>query len=585
MGDKRKLNIKKLNINMNKNKTNWLIAFATVIFIIFSFVMAGTWTFQTNDDIFLKSIVSGEITGTPSPYMIHSGYLWGLIISTEYKLFPSIPWYGIMLCLVHFSAMLLILYRILRKVKFKGKNIVVPIVFYVVSWVVWYQQIARIQYTVTAFIAAGVAIFWYITTERNLPLGKFLIHNIPAFLYALISINIRDTAFLGTMLLAAAIWLADFLSKKEYRKQFAFLAGIVIIVVGSVSIDTLAYSNNEWREFELYNDDRETILDYYGFPEYDSHRELYEQLDITYASFMSATQDYQLTLDDNINAGSMHTLAEVAEKEYKQTHPFKERCITAARNFVAHNLGYQDRPCSFLVILLYIIIILATIAKKNKEVLWKIAILFVSRMMTWGYLFYMGRVLGRVTQPLFMIEFLCLIGIVITLQQKLKFERWLQVAALVLSTVIIVKSGVPPIISLNQLLEAGEINRQAFRELKDYCNENIDNFYYIDTESIAQNTEAILEKQQDSYLNYIVMGSWLPNSPLITEKLKDKGIDEAESALINNEHVYYLCEKERYLTANHLFDYLKEKYGSISMSIFDELELQNGIHILVIDVG
>ncbi|MBP5564987.1 MAG: hypothetical protein J6X45_04610, partial [Lachnospiraceae bacterium] len=52
-----------------------------------------------NDNIYLTTIASGEMTGKHESHMLHMGFISGIIISSLYKITGNgIPWFGIALC-------------------------------------------------------------------------------------------------------------------------------------------------------------------------------------------------------------------------------------------------------------------------------------------------------------------------------------------------------------------------------------------------------------------------------------------------------------------------------------------------------
>ena len=64
-----------------------------------------------NDNFYLKTIASGEMTGSPEARMYYMGIISGAVLSLLYKITGNgIPWFGILLCLSLSTVMLLLLY-------------------------------------------------------------------------------------------------------------------------------------------------------------------------------------------------------------------------------------------------------------------------------------------------------------------------------------------------------------------------------------------------------------------------------------------------------------------------------------------
>ena len=55
--------------------------------------------FETNDDRYIASILSGAVTGSPDAHVIYMNYLLSLPLSLLYRFTVEVPWYGGMLVL------------------------------------------------------------------------------------------------------------------------------------------------------------------------------------------------------------------------------------------------------------------------------------------------------------------------------------------------------------------------------------------------------------------------------------------------------------------------------------------------------
>ena len=59
----------------------------------------------------------------------------------------------------------------------------------------------------------------------------------------------------------------------------------------------------------------ETVYDYEGYPDYDTHEETYRELGITRSSYEAAAHRYCIALEPGINQKTMETLAGIVEQE------------------------------------------------------------------------------------------------------------------------------------------------------------------------------------------------------------------------------------------------------------------------------
>lgn len=100
-----------------EKKINFDILLYIFIPLILFAIVDMPFVFYNNDDLYMKQIVSGELTGTPEAHLLHIGYLTGLFLSTLYKLFPPVPWYGILLFSYGYLSIILSIYMCMKHIK------------------------------------------------------------------------------------------------------------------------------------------------------------------------------------------------------------------------------------------------------------------------------------------------------------------------------------------------------------------------------------------------------------------------------------------------------------------------------------
>ena len=87
-----------------------------------------------------------------------------------------------------------------------------------------------------------------------------------------------------------------------------------------------------------------------------------------------------------------------------------------------------------------------------------------------------------------------------------------------------------------------EAANAAGQSLDAYCEENAENFYFVDVYSTVGFSEKMFEKVDNSLKNYDIMGGWLVNSPLHTKKLALFQIEDVETALLDQKNVYFISQ-------------------------------------------
>lgn len=566
----------------NKRAVNIGLTILVVLLLFFAFTQYTDCIFSTNDDLFMKSILSGEVTGTFEYTSIHMGVLPGLIISSLYRMVPTAPWYGLFLCACQMLAMAAILYQCLRKAcKIRTKAVVISL-FSLLASGMQLQHFAAIQYTVVAGIVGAVAIFWFFVTEDEEGPKGFLVANIPTFLLFVLSFGIRDKAAFMLLPVAGMLWLAKWLvDGKEHIKEkasnyVAFMVTVIALIALLMCVDRIGYGREDWRIFDNYNTDRESIYDYYGYPDYETHKEVYGELGISYESYVGASTRYALLLDENIDADAMDTLAEVAKQDAESKVAVGEKLGTVVREFIKRNLAYTDRPLNLYVYVAWLVVTLLVFATKQYKVLTVEAALLFGRMVMWGYIFWQGRYPTRVTQALYYTEFVALLAIALRyqlFQKAKKFFVWVAVLLLVFTTV---KFGWQKAEACKGENTRRLIDSTAYQQWKEYCTEHSDNFYFVDIAAIQYYTEDIFAKQQHFGLNYVVLGGWIVNSPLYDEKLAEYGIENPETALLTMDNVYVVFVEDENNPPDYLYEYYESKYPGCYFEIVDTYKTDVG---------
>jgi len=139
-------------------KNRYLIAVVFVGLLIVLTYWFVPVRFGTVDDVTLMYIVSGNFTGSPSPYLFWSNIIYGYILSGLYELLPMIPWYGIMQIVFIYFSQVLIAKSFLKIATKKGTSIVVPLGLYSILYVfILFYWTAVLQFTTTPAMMGAAA--------------------------------------------------------------------------------------------------------------------------------------------------------------------------------------------------------------------------------------------------------------------------------------------------------------------------------------------------------------------------------------------------------------------------------------------
>jgi len=540
-----------------------------------------------NDNIYLKTIASGEMTGKPEAHMYYMGIVSGSVISTFYSLTGNgIPWFGIFMCISFASLMTVILYKSLAATKKIWQAGIVYAIYILLFIGVFYRYFAKTQYTLATGFAASAALFLLFLLNEKDDRKEYLLKVLPFFFLSLWALGIRDKAFFMLIPFFGMVFvgkLIDVKNKAMLKKLFMSGAAFLLALLIGVSANRLAYSSDDWKEFREYTTASEDLFDYVGFPKYDHHKETYERMGITESSYNAITAHYNILMDSNVNKENFVELARISEAEKKALEPsFPVKFIDVLKTIVRYNLfEYQDRPLNIFVFFLYLFAIAIAIISKKYKALRDIGFIAVARMFDWIYLVWYGRFPFRVTQIIYIAEFVLLIAII------LKYKMWemkrkdktilspvfgIMLAGIVLITL---RFGFPVMKKTYEEIKSFRTMSVCFTELEDYLQKHSENFYYFDMSHLYY-MEDMFSFEEKPYENYVYMGSWMPNSPWYNDKLKEAGIEDVDEGLIENDNVYLIYQQVDFDTRDFLDHYFEEHFPGTQIETEDVFVSSNG---------
>lgn len=586
------------------------IDFSILLFLVLPLLLFQicniTVTLYNSDDLYLKLLASGEFTGTPETHLMHVGYLTGLLMSCLYTLMPTIPWFGIILFSYGYLGIFLSLYTIFKKIPQTLYKIIFSLIvlFITISFVC--LHLIELQYTtITAILCAASLVHFYLSEDsENIP--TYLKNNILSFIFFFLSIGLRDKAcimFLPTFFLVALIKYIK--NHKLLKPILAYGCVLLTLLILVWSSNQIAYSSDEWHSFKLYNTSRENIVDYNGFPDYEKYQTEYESLGITYSSYLSAATRYQILLDENINTNFMLKMDELSPAHtlnLKQMfHHFLDRHITA----------YADRPLNLIVYVLYFFTFLFIIFSKRRKLLGDVAALFMGRMIIWGYLLFINRPEARVTQGVYIAEFLILLAIIFgqnlcfpnmqknkntaqsnsetkpqtMFRDKSVLPQRILIIIFACATIFVsIKWGAPHIDMIRRYSQERDYFALANKDIRDYFYEHESNLYLLDVNSFSNFTENAFAKTSPSCGNAIYLGSWPANSPWTDAVAGKYNIVSFEKDALARDDIYFVFMNTEQTRYEYIEEYYQSKYPDASLVLCDTVYTSNGLEFYIMQI-
>ena len=587
----------------SKGKFDYSILLFIFLPILLFWAKDITVTFYNNDDLYIKLLASGEFTGSPEAHLLHIGYFTSAILNILYKLLPSIPWYGLLLFSYGYLCIMLSLYILSKQIKRPYLRIFFSLTFSLISFTFLWIHIIELQYTtITAIVCALSLVCFYLSEEsENIP--SFIQKNILSIVTFFLALELRNKACIMFIPIFILIGLVKCIKNhKMFKPILAYFSILLLVVILSYTTKEIAYSADEWKSFRTYNTARENIVDYNGFPDYKEYQADYESLGVSFQSYISATTRYHLLLDDNINTEFMVKMDSLSP-DYKPTlkemfHGF----------FYRHVISYMDRPVNLIVYVFYLFVFLFIFVSKRWDALLDLSALFIGRMTIWTYLLFINRPIHRVTQGVYIVEFLLLLSIFLgqklcftdatnqTLQHRFSAKKlWHFIAnkkllpkrivlVLFLVTVIFttVKFGIPHISMISGYSKERIYFSLAYADMRKYFYEHENNLYLLDSNSFSSFTEDVFASPLPSHSNFVPLGNWLANSPWTDNIASRRNITSYEEAAITQDNIYFVFMNTDSTNYLYLENYFKSKYPNITLVICDTVYTSNGLEFYVL---
>lgn len=530
-------------INSNtQEKINNILFSLLVVLGVFAFCgYFFDFFYDLNDDMVIKDILSGAYTGVPDGHTNQMLYPIGWFLGCLYGLLPSVPVFGIFLCVCFGSCFGMISYRMQSFFKNTKVKITVTVLLIgiFISLMLW--ELIYVQYSVVCGVLAGTACFWFYAAPVNCTAGEFWKKNFPALFLVWLAFLIRSEMLLLTspFLAAAGIWhwaeavknekendiaignikiWKYIFSKKNVGKYIGFIAAILLGLGLCTAVDYFAYGSTQWQEYRVFFDARTKVYDYTWYPNYDKQQEFYEENGISEIQYR-LIDNYNFGLDDSITENALETIASYGEKQ-RMLGSLQYRIKNSMVEPLKRLFFFQDMPYSCFVLAGYGLVIGLAVVQKEKKYLWKLLLLFVMRCVPWFYLTFVQRAVNRITHPLYIIEFLLLLALLVKElydRPLWNVEKYYRVAAA--GVLIVMVIAVVPFHFVQVKTEQNH-REELLKQQKawdDYAKANPDNYYYLDVYSTVSFMEKMFKDVDNSRKNYDLLGGWLCHSPLQEE--------------------------------------------------------------------
>ncbi len=563
-----------------KQKENSIWALGLAVFLCAGISIFFDYYYAINDDMVMKDILAGVYTGTPEGRNIQMLFPLSWLISIFYRVARSLPWYGMFLCVCHFGCIFLFTKRLLFFFhKTWTKALAVLLEAGLIVTLLLYELVF-VQYTVTSALLASTAAFLFYTTDSSGTVKDFLLRNVGSILLVTVAFQMRTEMLLLLLpfICVAGLcrWACEkpFFTKENAAKYFSVFGGILAGLFLSQGVHMAAHAGEDWQQFNRFFDSRTQLYDFLWqwHPQYDGNETFYTDIGMT-ANSQRLIENYNFGLDETIDAELLDKINENANARRKEQASFTETLKSALLEYKYRTFHETDMPWNLFVISLYIMVLFCALGNRRLRFVWELACLAVVRTGLWLFILYRGRVLERITHPLYLMEFTILIAfLLVECKSAQKGFAYLRAGI----------AGVFLVLCLFHIRGSVEKSREEYmwkesvykewEVLQAYFRGNTDCFYFMDVYSWTKYTDKMFVNVDNSILNYDIMGGWIVKSPLTEKKYRSFGMVTMEQALLEGSDIYIINKGEDW---NWLTGYYADKGIEVSMQKIDSIMIDD----------
>lgn len=367
-----------------------------IIFFILCYLLCYC-KWRTNDDVFIKLIVSGGY-GSPDYHTIFISSIFGRLLSFLYNVCSFIPWYEIIQ-----YGLLIFSFSILMNIFLNDSPIKEICVLSII--VISFQTYVRPQFSITTSIitvSSYIVFYYYLRKNRS---NLFLISGLILITFAMI---MRLKQFLACSAISVFCMLpliTEYIKTKKIDNKFLLIILYsVLILVSTITIEKNDYSTLDWQKFNQYNYLRSELIDN-GYPDYEENIEIYNKLGID-ENALNLYKNWNFDDQNILSIDSMSTLVNIKEKKTIDLN----MCLTFAITFINH-LFTEECLLFINILLLLSIFVFVFLNKNSKESIISICCLIVFTIICFFYVFFIrGAYLSRLSISYLSVLLLCVLS-------------------------------------------------------------------------------------------------------------------------------------------------------------------------------
>lgn len=542
--------------------------------------------YAINDDWGIYTVLSGAYLGYPDANVTFISYPLAWLLKTLYVISSATPWYGLFLHACHVLCLFCIFTRSWDYVKKVHEKIILSSFISIIFLILDFNMIVMIQFTETAIVCGSVAVFMFVTS-KNSSLREFLIDNIYTIVLMVLSLCIRNNALFMLVPMAGMMWITKWslekyvFSKDNFVKYFTMLGVALAALALPLILNAFHYKDVEWNEYIDISYYRAQIWDYEGWIDYEENNEWFKSIGMSELDYMM-TQDTISYYNGSIPISVfLEQVATISKANYYENFTISNYFDSVFETIATTTTNKNTYPLNIMACFLSVIVLIVIIVRKKRNALFAYLCWQFARCFIWFYLIYEGRMLRRIYQPLFLLDILIMLAIIMLFElvkfqiEKNKIQKCMFLLVTVTGSILVLTFGKISWDRASKELAVFHGTSSNWEGFKEYCLENPDNLYVFvgGAGTLQYYCDSPFEEDGSSYENYVFLGSGYSLSPNFKIKMEQHEIYDLRESILTSDSCFWVFEESILLEEKQVVQYYEELNESFTYKEVDRIEL------------